>query len=146
MPCWICGRWRRPSSGSTSARRCCWTTKKTHLRPRRHFGGGPGYCASCVALDRPWAHGKPGADGHRCPYFEHEPLTDAGWQAWDVVIRCSGQLRLAPNAAIVIGIDLAAALAIGTALGRDLHALAELLPAAEAGMLNVINRRLVSAD
>jgi hypothetical protein len=69
-----------------------------------------------------------------------------GWQAWDVTTRCAGQLRLAPNASIVIGIDMSAALAMGTALGHDVYALAELLPAAEAGMVAAINRRLVSDD
>jgi len=80
--------------------------------------------------------------GERCPYLEHEPLTDAGWQAWDVILRCSGQLRLAPHAGIVIGIDMAAALALGAALGHDVYALAELLPAAEAGLVAAINTRL----
>jgi hypothetical protein len=59
-------------------------------------------------------------------------------------VRCSGQLRLAPNAAMVIGIDLGAALAIGTALGHDVHALAELLPAAESGLVAAFNRRLTA--
>jgi hypothetical protein len=80
--------------------------------------------------------------GHRCPYVEHEPLTDAGWQAWNVITRCSGQLRVAANAAIVIGIDLGSALAIGAALGHDVYALAELLPAAEAGAVAALNARL----
>ncbi len=93
-------------------------------------------------MSRSCAKGDIGADGSRCPYIEHEPLTDAGWQAWDVILRCSGQLRLAPHAGIVIGIDLAAALAIGAALGHDVHALAELLPAAEAGLVAAINTRL----
>jgi hypothetical protein len=39
---------------------------------------------------------------------------------------------------------LAAALAIGTALGHDLHALAELLPSAEAGLVAALNRHLTS--
>jgi hypothetical protein len=41
---------------------------------------------------------------------------------------------------------LGASLAIGAGLGHDVHALAELLPSAEAGMLNAIKRRLVSGD
>jgi hypothetical protein len=61
-----------------------------------------------------------------------------------VITRCSGQLRLAPNAGIVIGIDLTAALAIGAALGHDVYALAELLPAAEAGLVAALNARLAS--
>jgi hypothetical protein len=60
------------------------------------------------------------------------------------LLRCSGQLRLAPSAAVVIGIDLAAALAIGAALGHDVYALAELLPAAEAGLVAALHRRLTS--
>ena len=59
-----------------------------------------------------------------------------------MILRCSGQLRLAPNAAIVIGIDMTAAMAIGAALGHDVQALAELLPAAEAGLVAAFNRRL----
>ncbi|MFZ1415339.1 MAG: hypothetical protein WAS73_12285 [Defluviicoccus sp.] len=84
----------------------------------------------------------PGSSGRLCPYIEHEPITDAGWQAWDVITRCSGQLRLAPQAGIVIGIDMSAALVLGAALGHDVHALAELLPAAEAGLVTALNARM----
>ena len=61
-----------------------------------------------------------------------------------MILRCSGQLRFVPNAAIVIGIDMTAALAIGAALGYDARALAELLPAAEAGLVAAFNRRPTS--
>jgi hypothetical protein len=44
----------------------------------------------------------------------------------------------------VSGLDFAAAFACGRALGYDLAALAELLPAAEAGMVAAINDRLTS--
>jgi hypothetical protein len=47
----------------------------------------------------------------------HEPATDAGWAAWDTLLRCAGQLRIAPSGWIV-GLDLAAAIAVGTALGH----------------------------
>lgn len=57
-----------------------------------------------------------------------------------MVIRCAGQLRLVPGAAI--GLDFGACLAIGAALGYDATALAELLPAAEAGMIAALNERL----
>ena len=60
--------------------------------------------------------------------------------------RCSGQLRLAPNGAAVIGLDLAAAIALATALGYDARAVAELLPTTEAGMVAAINRRVLSDD
>ena len=63
-----------------------------------------------------------------------------------MILRCSGQLRVAPSAAIVIGLDLGAALAIGAALGHDAYTLAELLPAAEAGLIGAFNRRLTCDD
>ena len=75
-----------------------------------------------------------------CPYRAHEPATDAGWQAWDVLLRCSGQIRVIPGA--VIGIDFVAAFAVAAALGYDAIALAELLPAGEAGMIAAINERV----
>ena len=67
-------------------------------------------------------------------------MTDAGWQAWDVLTRCAGQLRLGQGA--VIGLDLAAAFRLGEALGHDPGPLAELLPAGEAGMLSALNGRI----
>ena len=81
----------------------------------------------------PCAGGQPGSDGQRCPYTEHRPLTEAGWQAWDVLTRCAGQLRLAGTA--VVGLDLTAALMLADALGHDARAVAELLSAAEAGLV-----------
>lgn len=42
---------------------------------------------------------------------------------------------------MVTGIDLAAALKLGEACGYDLAALAELLPAGEAGLLDGIARQ-----
>ena len=79
--------------------------------------------------------------GKRCPYVETAPVSLEGWQAWDVASKCAGQLRLAPMGG-VSGLDFAAAFACGRALGYDLGALAELLPAAEAGMVAAINDRL----
>jgi hypothetical protein len=51
-----------------------------------------------------------------------------------VLLACQGQLRLAPSGH-VIGIDMDAALMIGIARGFDLAVLSELLPAAEAGLV-----------
>ncbi len=59
-----------------------------------------------------------------------------------MLTRCSGQLRQAPGGTGVLGLDLTAALNIGTALGYDRHALAELLPAGEAGLVTALNLRL----
>ena len=58
-------------------------------------------------------------------------------EAWDVLLACQGQLRLAPSGH-VIGIDMDAALKLGAARGYDLAALSELLPAAEAGVLEAL--------
>ena len=55
-------------------------------------------------------------------------------EAWDVLLACQGQLRLAPSGH-VIGIDMNAALKIAAARGCDLAVLSELLPAAEAGLV-----------
>ncbi|MBK8211483.1 MAG: hypothetical protein IPK78_17575 [Rhodospirillales bacterium] len=71
-------------------------------------------------------------------------MTDAGWEAWDVLTRCSGQLRLAPNGSVVIGLDLTAAMTLATALGYDARSVAELLPAAEAGLITALNDRLAN--
>jgi hypothetical protein len=78
--------------------------------------------------------GRPCADGGAsCAYVAHEPQTDIGWQAWDLLMRCHGQLRLAGNR--VIGLDMAGALALADGLGYDRRAMAELLPPAEAGLI-----------
>ena len=63
-----------------------------------------------------------------------------GWQAWDVILRCSGQLRVAQFG--IAGIDMDAALKVGEALGYDLHALAELLPSCESGLVTAINQNV----
>ena len=58
-------------------------------------------------------------------------------EAWDVLLACQGQLRLAPSGH-VIGIDMDAALRLGAARGYDLAVLSELLPAAEAGLVEAL--------
>jgi hypothetical protein len=55
-------------------------------------------------------------------------------EAWDVLLACQGQLRLAPSGHVV-GIDMNAALRIATARGCDLTMLSELLPAAAGGVV-----------
>jgi hypothetical protein len=54
------------------------------------------------------------------------------------VLACQGQLRLAPSGH-VIGIEMDAALKIGAARGCDLAVLSELLPAAEAGLVEALS-------
>jgi hypothetical protein len=62
-------------------------------------------------------------------------------EAWEVLLACQGQLRLAPSGH-VIGIDMHAALQLAVAQGHDLAILSELLPAAEAGMVEALQMRL----
>ena len=63
-------------------------------------------------------------------------------EAWEVLLACQGQIRLAPSGH-VIGIDMDAALEIGAARGYDPEVLSELLPAAELGILEAIARHAV---
>ena len=58
-------------------------------------------------------------------------------EAWDVLHACQGQVRLAPSGN-VIGIDMDAALWMASARGHDLAVLSELLPGAEAGLVEAI--------
>jgi hypothetical protein len=58
-------------------------------------------------------------------------------EAWDVLLACQGQLRLAPGGH-VIGIDMDTALGLAAARGCDLAVLSELLPAAEAGLVDAL--------
>lgn len=62
------------------------------------------------------------------------PETEAGWECWDTVERCQAQLRVLPMGGVA-GLDFAACFEVAGALGYDLAALAELLPAAEEGLL-----------
>jgi hypothetical protein len=66
-----------------------------------------------------------------------------GWQAWDVALRCAGQLRTSPFG--VVGLDMGAAIKIGEALGYDAPALAELLPSCEAGIVAAMNEKIGNA-
>jgi hypothetical protein len=89
--------------------------------------------------------GRPCATGGAvCAYVEHEPQTDIGWQVWDLLLRCHGQLRFAGNR--VVGLDMAGALALGDGLGYDRRAMAELLPAAEAGLIAGLDGALEQMD
>lgn len=109
-------------------------------RAHWHFGGGAGYCDRCRIQGLPCARGEPSGAGELCAYVANEPLTDLGWQAWDILTRCAGQLRVVPGA--VIGLDFGAALKMGAAAGYDAAGLAELLPAGELGMVEALNERL----
>ena len=58
-------------------------------------------------------------------------------EAWEVLLACQGQLRLTPSGH-VIGIDMHTALKIGGARSGDLAVLSELLPVAEAGLVEAL--------
>jgi hypothetical protein len=66
-------------------------------------------------------------------------------EAWEVLVTCQGQIRLAPSGHI-IGIDMDAALGLAAARGCDLAALSELLPAAEAGLVEALSSDRVRDD
>jgi hypothetical protein len=67
-------------------------------------------------------------------------ISEQEHEAWDVLLACQGQLRLAPSGQ-VIGIDMSAALRIAAARGCDLAVLSELLPAAEAGLVEALDTK-----
>lgn len=69
----------------------------------------------------------------------HRPETWEGWQVWDLAQRLGGQVRAIPGA--VIGIDMAAALAMARASGVDEWAAADLLPVIEAAMVRRMNEK-----
>jgi hypothetical protein len=58
-------------------------------------------------------------------------------EAWDVLRACQGQLRLTPTGHVV-GIDTNGALQLAAARGHDLAVFSELLPAAEAGLVEAL--------
>jgi hypothetical protein len=88
----------------------------------------------------PCARGEANDAGELCPYRAHEPESMEAWQAWDLALRCGGQLRLSQM--VAIGVDFTAALQIATSLGHDVNATAEFLPALEVGMTTAFNEKL----
>ncbi len=73
-----------------------------------------------------------------CPYREHAAETLEEHQAWEIVRGVQNHLRVGP-AGHVLGFDLGIAFELARARGYDLETLSELLPAAEAGMLETLN-------
>jgi hypothetical protein len=55
-----------------------------------------------------------------------------------VLLACQGQVRLAPSGHVV-GIDMDAALTLAATRGHDFAVLSELLPAAEAGLVEALS-------
>jgi hypothetical protein len=63
--------------------------------------------------------------------------SDGAPGGWDALLACQGQLRLA--AQHVVGIEMSTALTLGAARGHDVTALSELVPAAEAGLVEALS-------
>ena len=61
-------------------------------------------------------------------------------EAWDLLQRCSNQLRIAGRS--VVGIDLGAALALAEVLGVSTVAAAEILTDAEPFVVAALNRAI----
>jgi hypothetical protein len=59
-------------------------------------------------------------------------------EGWDALLACQGQLRLAPSGQVV-GIEMSTALTLGAARGHDVAVLSELVPAAEAGLIEALS-------
>ena len=59
-----------------------------------------------------------------------------------MALRCGGQLRLSQM--VAIGMDFSAALQMAVALGHDVNATAEFLPAIETGTTSAFNEKLSS--
>ncbi|MDJ0685400.1 MAG: hypothetical protein QNJ84_11915 [Alphaproteobacteria bacterium] len=81
----------------------------------------------------------------RCPFNAHQPLSEEGAQAWDVLLKCAGQLRLGGMGGVA-GLDLGAAFTMASALGYDRKAMALLLPAAERGLVAALNAKRTEQD
>jgi len=62
-----------------------------------------------------------------------------------MLLRVAGQLRVAPGGAVT-GIDLGVAMHMAEALGFDIAAVADLLPDAEAGLLEGLARLRAEND
>ncbi|WP_242511879.1 DUF7697 family protein [Rhodobaculum claviforme] len=78
-----------------------------------------------------------------CPARLNRPLTWEGVQVWDPAQRLGGQLRILPGA--MVGWDMGAALALGRSLGVPPLAMAALLPASEAVMVQKLNAALAAS-
>jgi hypothetical protein len=62
-----------------------------------------------------------------------------------VLLACQSQLRLAPSGHVV-GIDMDVALSLAAAQAYDLAVLSELMPAAEAGLVEALSSDRVRDD
>ena len=124
-----------PPGAAERGKERIWALCRWHLQP----GGGSEYCRACREGGLPCARGERGAAGRLCPYREHALISQQEHEAWDVLLACQGQLRLT-RSGHVSGLDMNAVFKVGAARGYDLAALSELLPAAEAGLVEALRR------
>lgn len=66
-------------------------------------------------------------------------------QIWDLVTRLGGQMRISA-AGTIVGWDFGAALSMASALGIDPAPVAEILPAIEAVMVQMLNEQREMSD
>ena len=71
------------------------------------------------------------------PVDPRYPISRQEHEAWDVLLACQSQLRLAPSGHVA-GIDMDAALTLAAAQGYDLVVLSGLLPTADAGLVEAL--------
>lgn len=71
--------------------------------------------------------------------MKHQPQTVEGFEAWEVVERCAGHLKLFPSGNIA-GFDLPVALSITSALGYNEKAVLFLMEYAESGLREAIKK------
>ena len=81
-------------------------------------------------------------DGRLCAYREHALVSRQEHEAWDALLVCQGQLRLAPSGEVV-GIEMDAALRIGAARDYDLKGAERALAVAEFGIVEAVGRPAV---
>lgn len=67
-------------------------------------------------------------------------MTAEGWEIWDLLERCGGQIRMGSTGPV--GLDFGAAFLMADALGFSRSATAEFLPAAEAGFMRGILKQM----
>lgn len=64
--------------------------------------------------------------------MEFQPLTIEGWECWDLIQRCQGQIRFVDKH--FIGFDLTAVVTVAKSLGYNEDVMIRLLEHAEAGV------------
>jgi len=76
------------------------------------------------------------------PNREHILISTQEHEAWHVLLACQGQLRLAPSGHVV-RIEIGAALSLAAGRGFDVAEFSEMLPTAEAGLIEALRSNRV---